>query len=85
MKNQREGQGAMANPHCHRIESQLHMAVFQGDATGKEHAYQCRRLKRHGISPWVGKIPWRRAWQPTPVFWPGESHRLRRSLAGYST
>ena len=32
---------------------------------------------------WVGKIPWRRAWQPTPVFLPGESHG-QRSLAGYS-
>ena len=31
---------------------------------------------------WVGKIPWRRAWQPTPVFLPGESHG-QRSLAGY--
>ena len=85
MKNQREGPGAMANPHCHRIESQLCMAVFQGAATGKEYAYKCRRLKRHGFSPWVGKIPWRRAWQPTPVFWPGESHGHRRSLAGYGT
>ena len=35
------------------------------------------------FDPWVGKIPWRRAWQPTPVFLPGESHRQRR-LAGYS-
>ena len=33
--------------------------------------------------PWVGKIPWRRKWQPTPVFWPGESHGWR-SLVGYS-
>ena len=33
--------------------------------------------------PWVGKIPWRRAWQSTPVFLPGESHG-QRSLAGYS-
>ena len=31
---------------------------------------QCRRLD---FDPWVGKIPWRRAWQPTPVFLPGES------------
>ena len=31
----------------------------------------------------VGKIPWRRAWLPPPVFWPGESHR-QRSLVGYS-
>ena len=33
--------------------------------------------------PWVGKIPWKRAWQPTPAFLPGESHG-QRSLAGYS-
>ena len=33
--------------------------------------------------PWVGKIPWRRKWQPTPVFLPAESHR-QRSLEGYS-
>ena len=32
---------------------------------------------------WVGKTPWRRAWQPTPVFWPGEPHG-QRSLAGCS-
>ena len=35
-----------------------------------------------GFDPWVWKIPWRRAWQPTPVFLPGESHG-QRSLAGY--
>ena len=45
--------------------------------SGKEPACQCRRHKRHGFDPWVGKIPWRRAWQHTPVFWPGESHRQR--------
>ena len=33
--------------------------------------------------PWIGKIPWRRAWKPTPVFLPGESHG-QKSLAGYS-
>ena len=33
------------------------------------------------FDPWVRKIPWRRAWQPTPVFLPGESHG-QRSLAG---
>ena len=35
------------------------------------------------IDPWVWKIPWRRAWQPTPVFLSGEPHG-QRSLAGYS-
>jgi len=40
-------------------------------------------VKRCGLDPWVGKIPWRRAWQPTPVFQPGEYHG-QRSVAGYS-
>ena len=35
------------------------------------------------VHPWVGKLPWRRKWQPTAVFLPGESHG-QRSLAGYS-
>ena len=39
--------------------------------------------RRHGFHPWVGKTPWRRAQQPTPVFLPGESHG-QRSLGGYS-
>ena len=38
---------------------------------------QYRRRKRLGFDPWLGKIPWRRAWQPTPVFFPGESHAQR--------
>jgi len=37
---------------------------------------------RHSFNPWVGKISWRREWQPTPVFLPGESHG-QRSLEGY--
>ena len=36
---------------------------------------------RHRFDPWVGKIPWKRIWQPTPVFLPGESHG-QRGLAG---
>ena len=45
-----------------------------GGASGEEPACQCRRSKRHGFDSWVGQIPWRRAWQPTPIFLPGESH-----------
>ena len=37
---------------------------------------------RSGFDPWVGKIPWRAAWKPSPVFLPGESHG-QRSRAGY--
>ena len=51
--------------------------------SGKETACQCRRHKRHGFHPLVQKILWRRKWQPTPAFLPGESHG-QRSLAGYS-
>ena len=43
----------------------------------------CRRCKRNGFDPWIRKIPWRRAWQPTPLCLPGKSHG-QRSLAGYS-
>ena len=51
--------------------------------SSKDSACQGRICRRHGFDPWVGKIPWRRKWQPTPVFLPGESHR-RKSLVGYS-
>jgi len=45
---------------------------------GKEAA----RSAGDAFDPWVGKIPWRRAWQPTPMFLPGESQG-QRSLSGY--
>ena len=48
--------------------------------SSKESTYQCRR---YGFSPWVRKIPWKRKWQPTPVFLPGKSQG-QRSLVGYS-
>ena len=51
--------------------------------SGKEPTCQCRRHRRPEFDPWVGKIPWRKKWQPTPVFVPGES-RSQRSLVGYS-
>ena len=56
---------------------------FPGGGSGKEPFCQCRRRKQCRFDPWVGKIPWRRAWQPTPVFLPGKSHG-QRSLVGYS-
>ena len=56
---------------------------FPGGTHGQETAFQCWRHKRCYFDPWIGKIPWRRAWQPTPVFLPGESHG-QRSLVGCS-
>ena len=56
---------------------------FPGGTMGKEPACQCRRCKRCRFDPWVRKIPWRMAWQSTPVSLPGESHG-ERSLVSYS-
>ena len=46
---------------------------FPGGSTGKEPTCQCKRCKGCRFNPWVRKIAWRKAWQPTPVFLPGES------------
>ena len=56
---------------------------FPGVTSGKKSACQCRKCKRCRFNPQDGKMPWKRKWQPTPVFLPGESHG-QRSLAGYS-
>jgi len=53
--------------------------LFPGGSDGKESA--CNAGDRFDL--WVGKIPWRRKWLPTPVFLPGEFHE-QRSLASYS-
>ena len=47
---------------------------FSGCARGKELPGQRMRRKRCRFDSWVGKMPWRRRWQPTPVFLPGKSH-----------
>ena len=49
--------------------------------SGKEFACQCRRLRRLGFDPWVGKIPWSRKWQPIPVFSPAKFLE-QRNLVG---
>ena len=49
----------------------------------KKKTCQYRRCKTRGFDPWVGKMPWRRKWLPTPVFLSRESYG-QRSLAGYS-
>ena len=52
--------------------SEMHLD-FPVGAVGKEFACQCRRHKRWGFNPWVRKTLWRRKWQPSPVFLPGNS------------
>ena len=56
---------------------------FPGGASGKESTCQCRRHKRCRFNPWVGKMPWRRAWQLTSVFLPEES--LGQTVALWAT
>ena len=56
---------------------------FPGSSSGKEPTCHCRSHMRLEFNPWVRKIPWRRAWQPTPVFLPGEFHG-HGSQVGYS-
>ena len=62
---------------------------FSGSASGKEHACQCRRHKRQGFNPWIGKIPWRRHDNPLQCSclenpmdrraWWSTGHRLAKS------
>ena len=67
----------------HKIYHKLSVIMsFPGGASSKESTCQCRRCKRLEFDPWVGKIPWRRKWHPTPVFLHGKSPEQRR-LAGY--
>ena len=56
---------------------------FPGEASGKEPTCQCRRNERCRFDPWVRRIPWRRAWQPTLVFLSGDSHG-QSNLVDYS-
>ena len=60
-----------------RREEVVQKSGFPWWLNAKESSCQCRRLKRCGLNPW------RRKWQPTPIFLPGKFHG-QRSLAGYS-
>ena len=55
-------------------------SIFPGDASGKGHTFQSGRHERQGFLPWVGKMPWRRAWPPTPEFLPRQGSRGGYSL-----
>ena len=60
-----------------------HTCCLPGSTSGKESASQGKKSKRHGFNSWIGKIPWRRKWQPTPIFLPAKSQG-EKSLEGYS-
>ena len=64
---------------CICLHTHIINMSFPGGSDGKESTCHVGTTS----SPWIRKIPWRRAWQPTPVFLPGEAHE-QRSLVGYS-
>ena len=59
----------------------LQFQGFPNGASGKESACRCWR---HRFNPWIGKIPWRRAWETTSISLPGESHGQRSLQGDYS-
>ena len=67
---------SMINNPSRKKKKKLLLDIACG-ASGKEPTCQRWRHKRHRFDRWVGKIRWRRTWQPTPVFLPGESHGQR--------
>ena len=70
---------------CHKFSPYTPVENWTSEAAVDEVEFtcQCQRCKRHSFGPWVRKIPWRRKWQPSPVFLPGKFHG-QRSLVDYS-
>ena len=93
----RESDTAKATEHAHimaatgnypyiealKMRMRLYCIGLPRGQSGKESACPCRSSRRCGFDPWVGKILWRRKWQPTPIFLPGKCHG-QSSLARYS-
>ena len=77
-----EGWSHVRCSHCNKLCLAATTRLPRG-LSGEEPACQRRRHRRHGCEPWVGKVPWRRRQQPTPVLLAGEPHG-QRSLAGPS-
>ena len=73
------GTGLHFSWQCKHIPLELHKTLYglPEQLSGQESACQYRRQV---FSPWVMKIPWRRKWQPTSVFWPVKSHLDRGAL-----
>ena len=81
---------AMYITHTHMLQlSTFQPLCYQGPLIKTELSWWlkwqriCLQCGRPGFDPWVGKIPWRREWLPSPIFLPGEFYG-QRSLAGYS-
>ena len=64
-------------------KSRIWLSNWTTPVPGAQWLRICLPVQETWVNPWVGKIPWRRKWQPTPVFLPGKSHG-QRSLEGCS-
>ena len=81
MRRNYQQKGNMRAVLCTRFASRL--SKFMGLPLQFRQYRICLQCRRPRFDPWVQKIPWRRAWLPTPVFLSGGSHG-QRSLVGYS-
>ena len=82
LENPRDGQPCgLLSLGSHRVGHDWSDLAVATVLSGRESTCQCRRRRFY---PWIGKTPWRRKWQPTPVLLPGKSHG-HRSLVGYSS
>ena len=89
MKGKSESEVAQSCPTLHNLmdcslSGFLGPWNFPGKSTGVGCNFLHQQCRRPGFNPWVQKIPWKREWQPAPVFLLGKSHG-QRSLVGYST
>ena len=76
----KEGKTQALLLHTHPLRRHTQHMLGCSGPDGKESAHD---VGRQGFDPWIGEIPWRREWQPTLVFLPGEFHG-QRNLEGYS-
>ena len=63
--------GSVTPPSAHFFNAEVMIQAwgFPGGSSSQESSCQCRRCKRLGFDPWVGKIPWSRKWQPSSLSW----------------
>ena len=84
---QKERNGGSSSQELPRVDFAVWAFIYMlegfPDGSGIKNLPAVQETQRHGFHAWVRKMPWRKQWQPTPVFLLGEFHGPR-SLAGYS-
>ena len=84
-RNETSNQGtAPVNPLCIHFRNPVHPGFLIRASLVTQTVKNLPVTQETKLSPWLGKIPWGREWQPTPIFLPGEFHGQRR-LADYGS